>query len=98
MSLAGTRQLDEMDPAQWNAKELEEQNVVSTYIDRLLEQAGVGNYKKNGPAITKAGLVTHLRTTFQFTEEGIKGKLGWFLKNLTTPSLVESLKNRSGKH
>ncbi len=88
MSLAGTRQLDEMDPAQWNAKELEEQNVVSTYIDRLLDQAGVGNYKKNGPAIAKAGLVTHLRTSYQFSEEGIKGKLGEFLKNLhPTPAL-----------
>lgn len=88
MSLAGTRQLDEMDPAQWNAKELEEQNVVSTYIDRLLDQAGVGNYKKNGPIIAKAGLVTHLRTTYLFSDEGIKGKLGEFLKNLhPTPAL-----------
>lgn len=88
VALAGTRNLNEMDPAKWNAKEIEEQNVVSSYIDRLLDKTNIGNYKKSGPAITKAGSVTHLKTTYKFSAEGIKDNLGSFLKDLhPTPAL-----------
>jgi isochorismate synthase len=88
VSLAGTRNLNEMDPGQWNAKEIEEQNVVSNYIDRLLENYNIGTFKKSGPAITRAGSVTHLKTTYHFTADGINGTLGSFIKAMhPTPAL-----------
>ena len=88
VSLAGTRNLNEMDPGQWNAKEIEEQSVVSNYIDRLMESCKIGAFKKNGPAITRAGSVTHLKTTYHFTTDGINGTVGSFIKAMhPTPAL-----------
>jgi isochorismate synthase len=88
VSLAGTRNLNEMDPGQWNTKEIEEQNVVSNFIDRLMESYNIGTFKKSGPAITRAGSVTHLKTTYHFTADGINGTLGSFIKAMhPTPAL-----------
>ena len=88
VALAGTRQLHDFDPAQWNQKELEEQGFVSNFIDRLLDQFEIGNYQKNGPAITRAGSVTHLKTAYQFKYQPVKGQLGAFIKALhPTPAL-----------
>ncbi len=88
VALAGTQNLNEMDPGNWNSKELEEQNVVSNYIDRLLEKYNIGNFQKSGPAITRAGSVTHLKTTYQFSVDAIPGKAGSFLKEMhPTPAL-----------
>lgn len=88
VALAGTRQLNDFDPAQWNQKELVEQGFVSNYIDRLLDRFKIGNYQKSGPAITRAGSVTHLKTSYQFNYQSIKGQLGAFIKALhPTPAL-----------
>jgi len=88
VALAGTRQLYDLDPAQWNQKELEEQGFVSDYIDRLLDRFEIGNYQKSGPAITRAGSVTHLKTSYQFNSLAIQGQIGAFIKALhPTPAL-----------
>ncbi len=88
VSLAGTKNLNEMDPAHWTPKEMEEQSIVSDYIDQLFEKTGIKSYKKTGPAITKAGSVTHLKTTYRVTMDSVSGNAGKFIQELhPTPAL-----------
>lgn len=60
MALAGTRYAGEKEV--WGDKEIEEQQIVSRYVEDLLN--GSGEWKKKGPFSKQAGKVEHLCTSF----------------------------------
>ncbi len=78
-ALAGTRLANENNGNPlWSMKEREEQQLVSEFIESLLSELGIHNYKKTGPVSIEAGAVVHLQTKFEIpiTSQGQKeGKL-----------------------
>lgn len=88
-SLAGTR-LFETNGANkpWGEKELREQEIVTEYIDSILEKSGIKNYSKEGPESHRAGNVEHLKTSFGFKSKELSGNPLPFVKKLhPTPSV-----------
>ncbi|TVQ91277.1 MAG: hypothetical protein EA393_04705 [Bacteroidetes bacterium] len=89
VSLAGTRVFDsDKTNEPWGQKELNEQNIVTEYIDRIIKKFGIKDYLKEGPVSQKAGMVEHLRTIFTI-DNNISDKLLLpFIKELhPTPSV-----------
>lgn len=89
VSLAGTR-LFKTNEANipWGEKELREQEIVTEYIDSILEKSGVKNYSKEGPVSHRAGNVEHLKTSFGFNSKDLSGNPFPFVKKLhPTPSV-----------
>ena len=66
VSLAGTRKYADYEEF-WNKKEIDEQQYVSDYMDGLLNQYNVVNYKVEGPKTVKAGKLSHLKTILYFS-------------------------------
>ncbi len=64
ISLAGTKKSN--DESDWNAKEKEEQAIVTQYIEQTLSQSINSKIEINGPYEYIAGPVKHLRTDFSF--------------------------------
>lgn len=64
ISLAGTKKSD--DTTDWNAKEKEEQLIVTDYIEQTLRQTVNDQLDKIGPYEYIAGPIKHLRTDFSF--------------------------------
>ncbi len=88
VSLAGTRNKLDSDIKSWSFKELEEQEMVSNYIDDVLKNYNIANYQKEGPEVIKAGNVNHLVTSYSFPFKSIKDSLGEFVFDLyPTPAL-----------
>ncbi|MCW3788579.1 chorismate-binding protein [Plebeiibacterium sediminum] len=87
VSLAGTKKYDDQEKS-WNKKELNEQQYVSDYMDRLLNQYNVVNYKVEGPVSVKAGKLSHLKTIYNFPLDDIAAKVGEFVIDLhPTPAV-----------
>lgn len=63
MALAGTRRAGEKGP--WGSKEKEEQQMVSVYMEHLLN--GRGEWEKQEPFSKRAGKIEHLCTLFSHT-------------------------------
>lgn len=96
VSLAGTKPRQEGKPADWKEKELNEQEIVTGYIRRLLEKYNVKNYSLSGPENFEAGNVIHLATRFNFSSENIRKKLWQFVYDLhPTPSVCGLPKNKA---
>ena len=68
MSLAGTKSLQQK--AEWTNKEREEQQMVSDYVEKVLQQFPFSEIEKTGPTEQQAGNVCHLMTKYN-----CKGKL-----------------------
>lgn len=87
-SLAATRTCKEgMNPG-WNAKEQEEQHIVTDYILSLLRDLQVKDIHTYGPASYCAGNLLHLRTNFSFPARYLHNRLDEFLMNLhPTPAV-----------
>lgn len=86
VALAGTRTHDAAYKS-WTQKEIEEQGLVSNFIDNTLNKFNITGYKKNGPEISRAGNLTHLKTTYIF-DSPPSFKLAQFVKALhPTPAL-----------
>ncbi len=64
-SLAGTRSKDD-DIDSWTAKEREEQGIVTNFIDKVLENNNIDNYKKEEIQLVKMGNISHLKTVYEF--------------------------------
>ncbi len=89
-SIAGTQVLDDnlLSNVNWKAKELDEQQIVTGYIEEVLNTFGLTDIKKNGPNSYKAANLVHLRTQFDFKSAQIKPLLGEFVDALQpTPSV-----------
>lgn len=67
VALAGTQPLQQGEtPAGWDEKNQQEQKMVSTYIQELLNAYQI-QFKEKGPYAVKAGRLAHLKTDFHFT-------------------------------
>ncbi|MPQ47880.1 isochorismate synthase [Marinifilum sp. N1E240] len=67
VALAGTQKLGEreLEDVVWEEKEIEEQSFVSSYIEELLNENQITNYKRKGPFTSQAGNLVHLKTIYQ---------------------------------
>ncbi|HEX2394461.1 MAG TPA: chorismate-binding protein [Bacteroidales bacterium] len=77
VSLAGTRPYneDDLDISRWNNKELQEQEYVTLHIEKILDGFHINTFRKNGPYVTKAGNLLHLRTDFTFSADSVGNRL-----------------------
>ncbi|MBW6479708.1 MAG: isochorismate synthase [Bacteroidales bacterium] len=89
VSLAGTRVYEtDADEKPWGEKEFREQEIVTEYIESILEKSGVNKYSKEGPVSHRAGNVEHLKTSFAFESKELGGNPLQFVKKLhPTPSV-----------
>jgi isochorismate synthase len=93
ISLAGTQKLDNIpyEEIQWPLKELEEQDIVTQYIENVLLRFNVTDFQKTGPFSQIAGNIVHLKTRFLFDAGLIGHRLGEFVGILhPTPSICGS--------
>jgi isochorismate synthase len=90
VSLAGTRPYNEanLEIAKWNKKEIIEQENVTRYIKKVLEDYKIKKYEMKGPYTKKAGQLLHLRTDFIFPLNLLKKKLYSFIGALHPTSAV----------
>lgn len=71
VALAGTRPAsDEENPAPWPAKEIEEQEFVTRYIENVLVKNGVKGLRIQGPFTRKTNTLEHLCTEFSGSHGG----------------------------
>ncbi len=97
VSLAGTKRFNNKDQ-HWNKKELDEQQYVSDYMEKLLNGYQVLDFEVKGPESIKAGKISHLKTEYNFPIEYIKSQIGDFVKDLhPTPAVCGLPKNVSMK-
>lgn len=90
VSLAGTQIASdtEIDSYVWSAKELEEQGIVTNFVEQTLRSLKIENYSKVGPINYQAANLIHLKTSFEFAQADLRDQLGDFLKALhPTPSV-----------
>ena len=90
VSLAGTQIATDkpIEAYQWAEKELEEQGIVTGFVEKTLQSLGINNYTKTGPMNYQAANLIHLKTAFEFTETALQSHLGDFLVALhPTPSV-----------
>jgi isochorismate synthase len=87
VSLAGTRPAgDKRLP--WGEKEIDEQQIVTRYIENLLERFNISDVETKGPFTYQAGSIEHLKTIFTFHLEELRNDPTHFLKELhPTPSV-----------
>lgn len=96
-ALAGTRPYNQqnMELTAWTAKELEEQNLVTVFINNILAKDN-SEYQKTGPYTRRAGNLIHLCTDFTIPHASINNRLWKFIKELHPTSAVCGLpKNKS---
>lgn len=90
VSLAGTQIATgkALTTYQWSEKELEEQAIVTTFVEKTLRNSGVKELKKTGPENYQAANLIHLKTTFEFSATQINGRFDELLGALhPTPSV-----------
>lgn len=90
VSLAGTQigTNATIDSYTWSNKELEEQGIVTNFVEQTLKSLDIKQYSKVGPTNYRAANLIHLKTAFEFAQSGLKNCLGNFLKALhPTPSV-----------
>ncbi|MDD3077623.1 MAG: isochorismate synthase [Paludibacter sp.] len=83
---------------EWSQKEIEEQAIVTNFVEQAIQHLGIETYHKIGPINEQAGHLIHLKTEFKFSETDIKDRIGNFLKALhPTPSVGGLPKNEALK-
>jgi len=90
VSLAGTQLATnaEIDSYSWSEKEIDEQGIVTDFVEQTLRSLQIENYTKVGPMNYQAANLIHLKTGFEFAQSDLKNRLGDFLKALhPTPSV-----------
>ena len=90
VSLAGTQIATDkpLESYQWAEKELEEQGIVTGFVEKTLQSLGITGYSKTGPMNYQAANLIHLKTAFEFAETALQNRLGDFLQALhPTPSV-----------
>lgn len=96
VSLAGTRDSASLKTDNWSEKEIEEQGIVSNYIDKILEQFRIAPVDKHGPVIVNAGNVSHLKTSYQFPYSSVAGSMSQLVEQLhPTPALCGEPKQQA---
>lgn len=90
VSLAGTQIAAEtlIGSYFWSKKEIEEQEIVTNFVEQTLQSLAIKNYSKIGPINYRAANLIHLKTSFEFAQSDLKNRVGNFLKALhPTPSV-----------
>lgn len=90
ISLAGTQKLGNIlpDKVKWSVKEIEEQDIVTRYIEQVLLSFNIHDYHRKGPLSQVAGNLLHLKTSFSFDKNKLGHRIGEFIEALhPTPSI-----------
>ncbi|MFO7658994.1 MAG: chorismate-binding protein [Bacteroidales bacterium] len=90
ISLAGTQKLGTLPPekVKWPVKEIEEQDIVTRYIEKTLSDFNINEPQYKGPFTHVAGNLLHLRTSFGFDKRMLEHRMGEFIEALhPTPSV-----------
>jgi isochorismate synthase len=89
ISLAGTQAFQEKDQKIiWSEKDLNEQQIVTDYIESVLNKFEIPVYKKEKVHNLQAGNAVHLATMFSFDSSSIQNQLGTFISELhPTPAV-----------
>jgi len=90
VSLAGTQPATDkpIESYQWSEKELEEQEIVTRFIERTLLDNGINEYQKSKTENYKAANLIHLKSCFEFPMSNSKPLLSSLITALhPTPSV-----------
>lgn len=90
VSLAGTQLATNktVNEYEWSVKELDEQKIVTDFVENTLQQFGVTNIHKSAPENYQAAQLIHLKTAFEFSSMAIEKRFGKILGALhPTPSV-----------
>lgn len=88
VSLAGTQSNSGNDKVFWHQKEIEEQQIVTKYLESLLLEFSVDQYDIGAPQTVAAGNVLHLSTKVSFSNKKITSRLSEFINELhPTPAV-----------
>ena len=90
VSLAGTQIAtnDNIESYKWTSKEIEEQGIVTGFVENLLHSLDIQYISKTGPENYQAANLIHLKTAFEFPQSELKNRFGDMLKALhPTPSV-----------
>ena len=90
VSLAGTQisTNDKIESYQWSSKEIEEQGIVTGFVENLLHSLDIQHISKSGPENYQAANLIHLKTAFEFPQSELKNRFSDLLKALhPTPSV-----------
>ena len=90
VSLAGTQVATgkNVESYQWSQKEIEEQGIVTGFVETLLHSLDIQHISKTGPENYQAANLIHLKTAFEFPQSELKNRFGDLLKALhPTPSV-----------
>ncbi len=86
VALAGT--IPNETSAQWQKKEIVEQQMVSDYILQIAQELGIDQLQVHGPQTIQAGQVQHLKTDFEFLASAFEGDLSDLINKLhPTPAV-----------
>ena len=90
VSLAGTQIATgtTVDSYLWAEKEMEEQGIVTDFVENTLQSLYIKNYSKTGPMNYQAANLIHLKTAFEFPQSELRNSFSDLLKALhPTPSV-----------
>jgi isochorismate synthase len=90
VSLAGTQVSTgaELEEYRWSEKEIEEQGIVTDFVEQTLRNLGVTKYHKQGPENYQAANLIHLKTAFEFSQKELDSQFSDFVNALhPTPSV-----------
>jgi isochorismate synthase len=90
VSLAGTQIAtnEAIESYQWSSKEIEEQGIVTNFVENMLHSLDIKNINKTDPENYQAANLIHLKTTFEFPQTELKNRFSDLLKALhPTPSV-----------
>jgi len=90
VSLAGTQIAtnENIESYQWSSKEIEEQGIVTGFVENLLNSLDIKNINKSRPENFQAANLIHLKTAFEFPTSELKNRFSDLLKALhPTPSV-----------
>ncbi|MBC7475597.1 MAG: isochorismate synthase [Candidatus Sericytochromatia bacterium] len=98
MSVAGTQtNSGNLSKIKWSHKEIQEQRLVSEYIEYCFSQSGVTNYIEEAPHTLDAGKVVHLKTLFKYSSTNAKDIADNFLKLMHPTPAVCGLPKKEAK-
>ena len=98
VSLAGTQVATELETEdyRWSSKEIEEQGIVTNFVEQTLCSLQVSNITKTGPENYRAANLIHLKTAFEFPQTDVENRFSDLLKALhPTPSVGGLPKNEA---
>lgn len=90
VSLAGTQIATNqtIESYHWSSKEIEEQGIVTGFVENLLHSLDIQQISKSGPENYQAANLIHLKTAFEFPQSELKNRFSDLLKALhPTPSV-----------